>query len=328
MGATGETQDLTTFTTRSGTNRQLGRRRGDRLVGASAASQRGIEQAVAASRSDHPTCIIGASGTGKAFLARAIHAWSKRAEEPFVERTCSALPDALQMREIFGCAANVHPRVPDAYEGALAQAGQGSLLLIGVDRLRADVRNAFIQALNDGGFHREGESARIPLRARVIVTSESPDFTKALGSLPHHAIELAPLTERSEDVLPLAAHFLSACAEETGLKFAGFTEEARTALLDEEWSGNLRELRERIRQAVRLSGGGAITAESLLLARDGAEVPSFKDAKRAFETRYVVGLLRRCRGNISRAARLAKKDRKDFYDVIRRTGVDPTEFRR
>jgi two-component system response regulator GlrR len=89
----------------------------------------------------------------------------------------------------------------------------------------------------------------------------------------------------------------------------------------------VREIAERIRQAVKLAGSGAISAESLLLAAEGDEIPSFKDAKRAFETRYVIGLLRRCGGNISRAARLAKKDRKDFYDVIRRTGVDPSDFR-
>ena len=84
---------------------------------------------------------------------------------------------------------------------------------------------------------------------------------------------------------------------------------------------------ERVRQAIQLAGDGAISAEALLLAGAIDEVPSFKEAKRAFETRYVVGLLRRCGGNISRAARLAKKDRKDFYDVIRRTGVNPAEFR-
>jgi two-component system response regulator GlrR len=78
---------------------------------------------------------------------------------------------------------------------------------------------------------------------------------------------------------------------------------------------------------LHLSGSGALSAEALMLSTEGEDVPSLKDAKRAFETRYVEGLLRRCSGNISRAARLAKKDRKDFYDVIRRTGVDPTEFR-
>ena len=115
--------------------------------------------------------------------------------------------------------------------------------------------------------------------------------------------------------------------QELGVKPVGFTADARSALLSEDWLGNVRELSERVRQAIRLSGGGAISAEALLLAADGEQVPSFKDAKRAFETRYVTGLLRRCKGNISRAARLAKKDRKDFYDVIRRTGVDPQQFR-
>ena len=89
----------------------------------------------------------------------------------------------------------------------------------------------------------------------------------------------------------------------------------------------MRELRARIHQAVRLAAGGAVTAEALLLASEDQEIPSFKDAKRAFETRYVISLLRRCGGNISRAARLARKDRKDFYDVIRRTGIDPANFR-
>ena len=107
----------------------------------------------------------------------------------------------------------------------------------------------------------------------------------------------------------------------------GFTADARNALASEAWPGNVRELAERVRQALRLAGNGAISAEALMLSADAEDVPSFKEAKRAFETRYVVGLLRRCGGNISRAARLAKKDRKDFYDVIRRTGVNPADFR-
>ena len=89
----------------------------------------------------------------------------------------------------------------------------------------------------------------------------------------------------------------------------------------------MRELGERVRQALRLAGNGAISAEALMLSAEIETIPSFKEAKRAFERRYVSGLLKRCAGNISHAARLAKKDRKDFYDVIRRTGIDPGDFR-
>jgi two-component system response regulator GlrR len=160
-----------------------------------------------------------------------------------------------------------------------------------------------------------------------MATVLEPQERSPFGELPHHVIRLAPLGERREDILALAAHFLRIHADEIGVRPVGFTSEARNALLTEKWPGNVRELSERVRQAIRLAGGGAISAEALLLAADGDDVPSFKEAKRAFETRYVRGLLLRCGGNISRAARLAKKDRKDFYDVIRRTGVDPGEYR-
>jgi two-component system response regulator GlrR len=161
----------------------------------------------------------------------------------------------------------------------------------------------------------------------VIVASRESLSGFALGDLPHHAIEIPGLADRSEDIVPLAVHFLGVLAGEAGVQPIGFTGEARAALCAEPWPGNVRELAERIGQALRIAGSGAISAEALMIATAPDEIPSFKDAKRAFERRYVTGLLRRCDGNISRAARLAKKDRKDFYDVIRRTGVDPTEFR-
>jgi len=307
--------------------RRVGRRRSDRLVGVSRAAEQTFEQAAAAARSALPVVIRGPDGAGKSFLARAIHAWSEHREAPFVERSCASLPPALQGRELFGCAAGVHTALPGAYAGALAESTGGTLLLSEVERLEAGVWKRLIEALGQEGYLREGEEARQPLRARVIVTQETSDAS-LLGTLPHHEIALPSLVERAEDILPLAAHFLAEYADEEGLPAVGFTEDARAALLSAAWPGNVRELRERVRQALRLVRDGAVTAEALMLAADHREIPSFKDAKRAFEARYVEGLLRRCDGNISRAARLAKKDRKDFYDVIRRTGIDPREFRR
>jgi len=308
-------------------SRRVGRRRGDRLVGVSRAAEQTFEQAAAAARSGLPVVIRGPDGAGKSFLARAIHAWSERREAPFVERSCASLPRALQGRELFGCAAGVHTAFPGSYAGALAEAVGGTLLLSDVERLETGVWERLVEALGQEGYLREGEDARQPLRTRVIATQESSDAS-LLGALPHHEIALPSLAERAEDILPLAAHFLAEHAEEEGLPAVGFTEDARSALLSATWPGNVRELRERVRQALRLVRDGAVTAEALMLAADHREIPSFKDAKRAFEARYVEGLLRRCDGNISRAARLAKKDRKDFYDVIRRTGLDPREFRR
>jgi two-component system response regulator GlrR len=326
--ALGQDEGTSTKTATAGWSaRPVGRRREDRIVGASRATERVIEQISAAARSDLPVLIVGPSGTGKEFAARAVHAWGSRADAPFVTLACDAVPDAIHAREIFGSAPGMNPLLPESVEGVLARASNGSLMIDQIERLRSDVADTLARALAERRFRRIGDDTPIALTARLIVTADARPSGTFLGGIPHHAIEIVPLAERREDILPLAAHFLAASAEEIGVTPVGFTADARAFLLAEAWPGNVRELRQRIRQAVRLSSGGAVSAEALLLAGDGDEIPSFKEAKRAFETRYVVNLLRRCSGNISRAARLAKKDRKDFYDVIRRTGIDPTQFR-
>jgi two-component system response regulator GlrR len=308
-------------------DRPIGRRRSDRIVGAARATQEIVDQAMTAARADLPVVITGPEGSGKEHTTRAIHAWSDRATEPLVVVSCSAVSDALLGREIFGCADGAYPLLPGDYTGALTRAAAGTLLVDRIDQIPGAVLQALLDAIKTGSFRREGDSASAPLRARVIVTSTVQPETSPLGDIPQHTIRMVSLAERREDILPLAAHFLRLYADEEGVKPVGFTSDARNALLAEDWSGNVRELAERIRQAIKLAGSGSISAEALLLAADNDNIPSFKEAKRAFETRYVVGLLRRCGGNISRAARLAKKDRKDFYDVIRRTGVNPAEFR-
>jgi two-component system response regulator GlrR len=297
------------------------------VVGAGRQTQEVVDQAVAVARSDRPLLLVGPQGVGKEHLCRAIHDWSSRKGQPFVVVSCTAVNPALLGREIFGCSAAAHPNLSEEYTGGLARAGGGVLLIDAIDHLPRPVCDALTKAITDGRFSREGDGAAQPLHARVMATVLEPQERSPFGELPHHVIRLAPLAERREDILALAAHFLRIHADEIGVRPVGFTSEARNALLTEAWPGNVRELSERVRQAIRLAGGGAISAEALLLAADGEDVPSFKEAKRAFETRYVRGLLTRCGGNISRAARLAKKDRKDFYDVIRRTGVDPGEYR-
>jgi two-component system response regulator GlrR len=268
--------------------------------------------------------VVGPTGADHALVARAVHEWGPRAGRSLEVVACSAVPEALQGRELFGCTEGVYPAIPGAYVGALERAGGGTLVLEDLDAMRGDVRSSLLRVLAEGAFRREGETTQRNLAARVVATA-SRAAPLEFGDLPHHEIRLTPLAERREDILPLAAHYLAAFSEEDGIRPAGFSTDARTLLETETWSGDARELRGRIREALRLCRDAPISAEALLLARE--EVPSFKEAKRAFETRYVVGLLERCGGNISRAARLARKDRKDFYDVIRRTGVDPSAFR-
>ncbi len=308
-------------------DRPSGRRRSDRIVGASRATREVLDQAMAAASAEVPVYVTGPSGSGKDHVARAIHSWSKNANGRLVVLACGASAEALPGRELFGCAASVYPTLPEEYEGALGRAAGGTLYVDHIEDLPAELRSALGKALAEGRYQREGDASARPLRARVISSSRDTTGGSPFGDLPHQAIQLSALAERAEDILPLAAHFLRLFADEDGIEPVGFTADARDGLVSEGWPGNVRELAERIRQALRLAGSGAISAEALMLSADAGEVPSFKEAKRAFETRYVMGLLRRCGGNISQAARIAKKDRKDFYDVIRRTGVDPSEFR-
>ncbi|MCP4037614.1 MAG: sigma-54-dependent Fis family transcriptional regulator [bacterium] len=306
--------------------RATGRRQSDRIIAASESGQRSLDQATACARGESAVLIAGPSGCGRKHFGRAIHAWSRRSAERVVVFPVASTPDGLQERELFGSADGSAIQGEDS-AGALASAGRGTLLIDRLDLLQSGVRSSLIHAMQTGSFRRGGLGDPVAVNARIIATVGSGSDSSLLGDLPTEVVSLEGLCDRREDILPLAAHFLAEVAEDEEIRPIGFTSDARHWLVEEEFSGNVRELRERIRQSVRLSSDGVISAESLMLATDGDEVPSFKDAKRAFETRYVEGLLRRCSGNISRAARLAKKDRKDFYDVIRRTGVDPSEFR-
>jgi two-component system response regulator GlrR len=301
-----------------------GRRSEDRIVGSSEATRRLIAQATAAARSELPVWVWGPAGCDKEGVARAIHSWGPSGSRPLEILSCGAIPEALQGRELFGCAEGVYPAIPGEYAGALQRAAGTTLLLHDVEQLRPEVLENLLGTLANRSLRREGESQDQPLETRLVLASPAP--AEVLGQVAHHSIAITALDQRAEDVLPLAAHYLRAFSEEAGVRPVGFTADARVFLEEESWRGDVAELRARIREAVLLAGDGTVSAEALMLAKE--EVPSFKEAKRAFEARYVSGLLRRCGGNISRAARLARKDRKDFYDVIRRTGIEPQDFRK
>ena len=285
------------------------------MIVASGELQHAVDLASGLARSADTVVISGPTGSGRRHIARAFHGWSPQSSGPLVEVSAARLPEEEQVPPLFGA--------PGA-GGALADASGGTLLILEADQLAPGVRERLGETIRSGQF--DPGTGATSLKARILITGQ-PGAEEILPGTTLKSIPVPSLADRKEDILPLAAHFLAEFAAEEGLDPVGFTTDATQALLNEAWKGNVRELRARIRQAVRLAGSGAISVESLMLAHEGEEILSFKEAKRAFETRYVEGLLRRCSGNISRAARLAKKDRKDFYDVIRRTGVEPGHFR-
>jgi len=311
----------------------------DRIVGASPAARRLRARVKAAARDDLPVWIAGPPGSDAEQVARAIHRQSPRGGHALAVLDCAAVPAPLLGRALLGCARGFYPALPEAYAGALRRAGGGALLIASARALPAELREALLGALETGRFRSEGGAER-PLAARLMLaTAEGGEDGAAesgggargespLGQHHHHKLRIAPLGQRRPDIALLATEELRRLAEQAGERGPAIrlTADARAALETELWPGDMAELRARIRAALPLCDGATLDAEALLLAAPSP--PSFKQAKRAFEARYARALLRRCRGNISRAARLAGKDRKDFYEVLRRSGVHPGDFRR
>jgi len=321
----------------------IARRRSDRLVGTSRSVLRTAEQVAVAGRGRFHLFISGEEGVEKDLVARLIHEASEWAAGGFFALDASLVPETLVGRELFGNERSVINSLPGESIGALGRFSGGTVLVDHVESLPKELQQALALALRDGRFRRLGGTAAQPLECRVIGASSepldalvqrgrlNPDLAEALRLL---EMQLPPLRERREDILPLAAQALAAARDELErelgrtAKVRGFTREALERLREHSWPGNERELREQIRAAVRIARNEEICVDDLLLGADpNDEVPSFRDAKRKFERDYVARVLRICKGNISRAARIAKKDRKDFYDVMRRNQINPAEFR-
>jgi len=320
-----------------------GRRRSDRLAGTSRTTQRTLEQIAVAGRGRFHLHISGEAGTDKELVARLIHQASEWAQGGFFALDASLVPETLVGRELFGSERAAIASLPGESVGALDRFSRGTVLVDQIEALPKELQQILAAALGEGRFRRIGGTTTYPLECRLIAAScepiaalvqsgrLNPELAERLRLL---EIQLAPLRERREDIPALAAQALVSARDEIERELArparvrGFTRDALERMRDYAWPGNERELREQIRSAVRLARGEEITGGDLLLGPEsGDEVPSFREAKRRFERDYVARVLRLCKGNISRAARIAKKDRKDFYDVMRRNQINPSEFR-
>ncbi len=286
--------------------------------------------------------ITAEEGVDKELVGRLIHAASEWATGSFFALDASLVPETLLGRELFGSEAGAIASLPMVADGALSRVGGGTALLEHIESVPKDLQQILALALEEGRFRRLGGGEFLPLDCRLIASStETLEGLTSSGRVAPELsrrlvlnIEIDALRDRREDILPLAAHALAAAREEIEQELGrtcsvtGFTREALERLREHNWPGNERELREQIRSALRLARGEEVGAEDLLLGGESTdEILSFRDAKRAFEREYVTRILRLCKGNISRAARIAKKDRKDFYDVMRRNSIKPQDFR-
>jgi two-component system response regulator GlrR len=302
-----------------------------------------VEQIAVAGRGRFPVWISGEDGVDKELVARLIHDASEWTNGEFFALDAAVVPRALLARELFGAEAGAIPGLPAAAEGAFGRASGGTVLLENTEDVPKDLQQTLATALERGRYRRVGGDEDRPIDARLIASSRygleqvtaegrlAPELSEQLRLL---EIGLPPLAERREDVVPIAADTLSIARRELdedqpdAASARRFSAAALERLVAHPWPGNERELREQVRVAVHMAAGDEIEPGDLALGWDSVDgVPAFREAKRAFEREYVTRVLRLCDGNISKAARVARKDRKDFYDVMRRNGIDPSEFR-
>lgn len=291
---------------------------------------------------DAGVLLVGECGTGKRVLARAIHALSSRRDGPYVVLSSHATPPELMLREIFGRPAGGGGEtgaVADAERGGgcLRRADGGTLLLDGVCALPGPVQARLAAYLRDRESRPPGSGGRRVPDVRLVASTEpshacgsdganlQEDLRYRLGVV---AIELPPLRDRGEDVAIMAREFLRRYAAEHRRRIAGFTRSAMAAVMSHSWPGNVAELEARVRRAVILSRGRMLVPADLGLDGNGSPHDrSLAEARSALERRMVTDALLQAAGNVSRAARSLGVSRPTMYDLIRKFGLELSEFK-
>ena len=291
---------------------------------------------VAASQA--PVLIRGESGSGKELLARAIHAASPRAKRPFVAVNCGAIPEPLLESELFG-------HVMGAFTGALANprglfqaADGGTLLLDEIGDMPLPLQVKLLRVLQEHQVRPVGASASVPIDVRILSATHR-DLEAALAEgqfredlyyrLNVVSLTLPTLDERREDIPLLAQHFLQKLAAKYDKRVNGFAPEALKALTMATWPGNVRQLHNVVEQVSALATSPLIPLSLVqrALRLPSIEVLPYAEARQRFEREYLVGLLKLTDGNVADAARLADRNRTEFYRLLQRNGLDPSMFR-
>ena len=310
---------------------------------------------------DATVLVLGESGTGKELVARSLHATSGRRDRPFVAVNCAALPPDLLESTLFGHVKGAFTGAAADRDGLFGAAHRGTLFLDEIGEASPMVQARLLRVLQERSYTRVGsnreEKADVrvvaatnrDLRAEVAEKRFREDLFFRLHVVPIH---VPPLRARGGDVALLAGLFVDRIAARHGVPAPTFSGEALAALRDHPWPGNVRELANVIEAAVLLAADGVVRPEHLTLqgpAEAGDEgpralaltaaaaaglrdpstpLPTLREARDAFERAYLETVLERTQGNVSQAARIAGRNRTDFYDLLGRHELSPTAFKK
>jgi two-component system, NtrC family, response regulator GlrR len=311
------------------------------LIGESAALVDQIEKIPQIARCEANVLITGETGTGKELYARAIHYCSTRAGRPFMPVNCGAIPGDLVENELFGHERGAFTSAVTLQTGLVEEANGGTLFLDEIDCLPTFAQVKLLRFLQEKEYRPLGSARMRHADVRVIAASnvnleEAVENGKVRQDLFYRlniiSLALPPLRERLDDIPLLARHFLEKYSREMNKETSDLQSDALQILMAHAWPGNVRELEHAIERATVLCTGPSIRGCDLIL--DSTSVPrgqSLQEAKATqisrFEKGYIQGLLRASRGNISKAARVAQKNRRAFWQLIQKHHIDVESFK-
>lgn len=309
----------------------------ERIVGESPAFVTLIQQIPAIAKYNVSVLILGETGTGKEVVARAVHYCSPRAGKPFIPVNCGAIPAELFENEFFGHESGAFTSANSSRHGVIKEADGGTLFLDEVDCLSPLAQVKLLRFLQDGQFRPLGSTSICRADVRVLAASNT-NFAQALESgrfrkdfyyrLNVLSLKLPPLRYREDDIVLLARHFLARYTAKFRAPAREFSPEALQKLVCYDWPGNVRELENVIQRAVVLADRAILGADHICTGNPTETMPenqSFQQLKakaiHQFEESYIRRLLRIHNGNITKAAAGAGKDRRAFWELMRKHGL-------
>ncbi|EJK3044484.1 two-component system response regulator GlrR [Shigella flexneri] len=297
-----------------------------------------LEQARLVAQSDVSVLINGQSGTGKEIFAQAIHNASPRNSKPFIAINCGALPEQLLESELFGHARGAFTGAVSNREGLFRAAEGGTLFLDEIGDMPAPLQVKLLRVLQERKVRPLGSNRDIDINVRIISATHR-DLSKAMARgefredlyyrLNVVSLKIPALAERTEDIPLLANHLLRQAAERHKPFVRAFSTDAMKRLMTASWPGNVRQLVNVIEQCVALTSSPVISDALVEQALEGENtaLPTFVEARNHFELNYLRKLLQITKGNVTHAARMAGRNRTEFYKLLSRHELDANDFK-
>ena len=296
-----------------------------------------LAEARLVAQSDASVLIHGESGTGKELLARALHASGPRCQEALVAVNCGAIPENLVESELFGHVKGAFTGAVRDSVGLFTSAHRGTIFLDEIADLPIAMQVKLLRVLQEREVRPVGAAKAHKVDVRVISASNrkledevaAGRFREDLFYRLHViGLSLPPLGERREDIALLAHHFMRSLSQRYAKSISAFAPGALEQLSTASWPGNVRQLQNVVEKCVVLCTGSLIPVSLVqsALTSQGAELLPFDDARKEFERDYLTQLLKITHGNVTQAAKLAQRNRTDFYALLARHQLEPAQF--